>query len=96
VLLSPLAKNEFDTVDVEAVLAETNLLPAGTNAAVVDASATTDSRAMSTRKEIFCIAIVVNVDSLFDQRFVCNLLRETARDVLSGIEKTPDASSRKD
>ena len=95
-LLSPLAKNEFDTVDVEAVLAETNLLPAGTNAAVVDASATTDSRAMSTRKEIFCIAIVVNVDSLFDQRFVCNLLRETARDVLSGIEKTPDASSRKD
>ena len=66
-LLSPLAKNEFDTVDVEAVLAETNLLPAGTNAAVVDASATTDSRAMSTRMEIFCIAIVVNVDSLFDE-----------------------------
>ena len=83
-------------MDVEAVLAETNLLPAGTNAAVVDASATTDSRAMSTRMEIFCIAIVVNVDSLFDQRFVCNLRREIARDVLSAIEKTPDASSRKD
>ena len=41
---------------------------------------------MSTRKEIFCIAIVVNVDSLFDQRFVCNLRREFARDdVLSDV-----------
>lgn len=61
--------NDLDVVEEKGVRVETDLLPVGTNAAVVATNVTRDKSARSTRVENFWIVIINNLCDLQERDY---------------------------